>query len=444
MEDFITKPYLHFDYRVKYNSVKDYVENPQRIIKHGFFPFIHKQKTSVKYRVNDDGSKPLKIKPRQLYRSAHLDSCIYKYYAENLSLKYEHIVLQKEIDENIAAYRVEKGKSNIDYAAETIDFIKKKEDGCYIFLGDFEKFFDSLDHEYLKCKLKEVLRTDRMEEDWFKVFKSLTKFSWIEQTKLNDLFGTEKEQYVNCMKTYFTTWREFREFKSKGHIEQNENQYGIPQGTSISALLSNVYMIDFDSWLNKLILKYEGKYLRYADDFILILPFSTTSKEEFSNIVDKILQYVVDVTKLTIEKDKTESYVFKNDEIYKFLSEAEAYGNSDKAILDYLGFVFDGKNVKMRQKSISKFYRKADKAIRVAKKKTEERKSSYLIGKRHIYRYYFDLGETDGKSNKFGNFITYAKRSQRIFDQKSHLTENLMMEQIRNRRTKLLKKMYGK
>ena len=98
MEDFITKSYLHFDYRTRYNSVKDYVESPQRIIKHGFFPFIHKKKVLVKYKVNGAGERPVKIKPRELYRASHLDSCIYRYYADCLNKDYERVAEIRNID----------------------------------------------------------------------------------------------------------------------------------------------------------------------------------------------------------------------------------------------------------------------------------------------------------------------------------------------------------
>lgn len=442
MKDFITKSYLHFDYRTRYNSVKDYVEDPKRIVKHGFFPFIHKKKVLVKYKVNDAGSRPVKIKPRELYRASHLDSCIYRYYADCLNKDYEKVAGIRGIDDNVVAYRVGKGKSNIDYAAEAIDFIKRSNDGCYIFLGDFEKFFDTLDHEYLKCKLKEVLSMSTLDEDWFKIFKTITSFSWVEQKDLNDLFGSEKEQYKNGLKSYFDTWEEFRNFKAEGHVCKNTNSFGIPQGTPIIALLSNIYMIDFDDWLNKLSSKYGGKYLRYADDFILILPFSTTSKDIFLEIVREILQYASEVTKLKIERNKTQEYLFTNDSVYLFESNKYSTSSLVKSKLDYLGFVFDGSQVKMRQKSVSKFYRKADKAIRAAREKSRIKKSSYLIGKRHIYRYFFDVGVRDSKGSKFGNFISYARRCQKKFDQISPLTENLMMEQIKNRRKKLLKKMY--
>lgn len=440
MKDFITRSYLHFDYRIRYNSVRDYVEDPKRIVKHGFFPFIHKEKVLVKYNVNNVEGRPIKIKQRELYRVSHLDSCIYRYYTDCLNRDYERVAKKREIDDNVVAYRIGKGKSNIDYAAEVIDFIKKSNDGCYIFLGDFEKFFDNLDHGYLKCKLKEVLNISILSEDWFKIFKTITNFSWIEQKDLNCLFGSEKEQYKNGLKSYFNTLEEFRNFKAEGHVRKNTNSIGIPQGTPISALLSNIYMIDFDDWLNKLSSKYNGKYLRYADDFILIFPFGTTSKDIFLKIVDDILDYAYNVTKLKIEKNKTEKYIFENDTVYLFESNND--GTSSPVKLDYLGFVFDGIQVKMRQKSVSKFYRKADKAIRISREKSRIKKSDYLIGKRHIYRYFFDVGTRDNKGSKFGNFISYSRRCQKKFDRISPLTDNLMMEQIKNRDKKLLKKMY--
>ncbi|EON3044353.1 reverse transcriptase/maturase family protein [Enterococcus hirae] len=442
MNDFITRKYLHFDYRTKYSSVKTYVEDPKRIIRHSFLPFIHKDKVLIKYEENKNGERPVKIKPRELYRASHLDTCIYKYYTDILNEAYDCQLKINRIDDNVAAYRNGKGKSNIDYAAETINFIKQTKDGCYIFLGDFEKFFDTLNHEYLKFQLKRVLGKDRLSEDWYKIFKSITKFSWIEQKDLNELFGSEKVQYKNGMKTYFKNWKEFRNFKVNNHVNKNLKKYGIPQGTPISAVLSNVYMIDFDGWLNELSLKYEGKYLRYADDFILVFPFKTTDEDVYLRIINRILKYASDITKLKIEDNKTKKFVFKNDTIYLLDLDKQCSSQLIQSKLDYLGFVFDGTRVKMRQKSVSKFYRKADKTIRRAKNKSKVMNSKYLIGKRRIYRYFFDMGENDKLGSNFGNFISYAKRCQKKFDQISPCTENLMIDQIKNRRKKLLKKMY--
>ena len=43
---------------------------------------------------------------------------------------------------------------------------------------------------------------------------------------------------------------EFRKFKN-GHLKSNKNKsYGIPQGSPISSILSNIYMIEFDKEMN--------------------------------------------------------------------------------------------------------------------------------------------------------------------------------------------------
>ena len=55
-------------------------------------------------------------------------------------------------------------------------------------------------------------------------------------------------------------------------IVKNPNSYGIPQGSPISALLANVYMLDIDKKIYEIVTGHNGMYMRYSDDFIIILP----------------------------------------------------------------------------------------------------------------------------------------------------------------------------
>lgn len=106
------------------------------------------------------------------------------------------------------------------------------------------------------------------------------------------------------------------------------------------------------------------------------------------------------------------------------------------ASIDYLGFKFDGHNVKMREKSIYKFYRNARKLIFKSKKIQEKLGLSKIPNRHKIYALYTDFGY----SNKYpSNFISYAKRSQKIFDKVSPETNNLMLNQIKNRKKKIEK-----
>lgn len=114
--------------------------------------------------------------------------------------------------------------------------------------------------------------------------------------------------------------------------------------------------------------------------------------------------------------------------------------------LDYLGFVYDGNKVSIRQRSIEKFYRKMKKFIKksMQKKKTYNSKNRNTRMKKipHtdiIYGVFSDRGFKPVKGRKRTNFIEYVKRSQHKFDQISPDTENVMLEQIKNRKKKLEK-----
>lgn len=53
-------------------------------------------------------------------------------------------------------------------------------------------------------------------------------------------------------------------------IKTHQDSKGIPQGTPISALLSNIYMVDFDLKAKEIIDRLGGKYYRYCDDMLFI------------------------------------------------------------------------------------------------------------------------------------------------------------------------------
>lgn len=92
----------------------------------------------------------------------------------------------------------------------------------------------------------------------------------------------------------------------------------------------------------------------------------------------------------------------------------------------------------MRGKSVYKFYRKAYRLIDKAKAVKRRKKLTTIPYKRKLYSLYTDDG-THG--NGYGNFISYAKRAQRIFDKVSLLTGNRMENQLKNRKKKLIKRL---
>ena len=44
------RPYAHFDSRTNIANVRQYISNPQKVAKHGFYPFIHYEKNMDKFK----------------------------------------------------------------------------------------------------------------------------------------------------------------------------------------------------------------------------------------------------------------------------------------------------------------------------------------------------------------------------------------------------------
>ena len=82
------------------------------------------------------------------------------------------------------------------------------------------------------------------------------------------------------------------------------------------------------------------------------------------------------------------------------------------SFLDYLGFVFDGRLIRLREKSLFKYYSRAYKKAKNVRKQSI--KSGRKVGYKDLYRFYTHLGKEEGKY--FGNFITYALTAQEIME----------------------------
>lgn len=435
-EKYKTKRYTHFDYKVNIDRVKSYVTNPKRIAKHSFLPFIH-YTSSFEKNIGcanpEQNNRPIKPKKRDIMYAGHLDNFIYKYYAENLNRKYNSFTKKKKIDECSTAYRDNKnGQSNIEFAAEVINSIVKYKD-AYIMVGDFTKFFDKIDHRMLKNRLSEVLEITRLGDDWHNVYRSITKYGYYERKFLIEQLEIENK-YNKKNKSYFKSVKEFRKFQRLYPCMKNTEKYGIPQGTAISAVFANVYAIDFDLVMQQISEKYNGIYRRYSDDFVLVIPKRQNDKVFTFKYFKQLEMAVRDLAKnnnIKMQESKTELLEYRKEQMYNMK-------NQEKSRLDYLGFIFDGKTVRMRGKSPYKFYREAYKLIAWANKIKTEKNLDKLPYRKQIYGLYTDFGLDRGK---YGNFISYAKRAQESFDSLSPSTENLMMKQIKNRKKKIEKKL---
>jgi len=390
-----------------------------------------------------------KKKPREIFYSNHLDSHVYSYYGDILNHKLnDQYSLDTSLMESVIAYRSipfnkTRNKCNIDFAHEVFDYIKKSDaTELSAICLDVSKYFDSIDHKHLKKLWSNLLGRIDLPIDHYKVFKAITKFSYLE---ISDIIKLTPENGVNklsllkrkSLDSFFEDGKSFQEAViGKGLIRLNKNDFGIPQGSPISAVLSNLYLLEFDKLMVKLAKLYNGLYRRYSDDIVFIC------NPKFIEKINKtIIAYLTSELSLIIQDKKTQRVDFSRSSSQENWNttlnvEGEKYYGRP---LTYLGFDFDGKTIRIKQKSISGYYRKMKRLIRRAafyankanqrKKRDETNGGDPWIYKSRIYRLKSHLGAKKKKiENKvfWGNYLSYAYNASQI------MKEPKIKKQLRN------------
>lgn len=426
--------YLHFDTVLPHgNAAWRIVERFQQGDYRGFLPFLGFDLVTNRIRRVRPDIEPcpprstwaieLRPKKRQIKIASHADAAIYSYYGHILSIQYERELQRRGLSAVPTAFRkVGQGKCNIHHANEVFDFIESNRP-CIALGFDVEKFFDRLSHRKLFQCWAAIIGSDRLPLDHFRVYQSLTRFTWVSRKRVYQEFGISeknprKERSPNprlsiCSPT------EFREHvRNNGLLQPNTSRNmhghlcGIPQGSPMSAVLSNIYMLEVDTALTQWAAETGGLYRRYCDDIMLVVP--PTYADESIQYVETLLQE----HDLAINSDKTERVEFSSVP----LSTATSGGG-----LPYLGFVYDGSKVYLRQSSLDRYYGKMRRGVRFAAlcwAKAARNSPEIPLKSRKILLKYSHLARTQrgGRriKKKLGkeryqrnrtNFVTYALRA---------------------------------
>lgn len=415
------KTYAHFDKRVAVSDVLDKIMNAEWIEKHGFYPFIHFTHEITKYSSNDGK----KNKKREICYSSHIDRCIFQYYSYLLNEKYNLRVEKDGLNLVAVAYRNNLGLNNIHFAKIAFDYIKLF-GTCYIMIGDYTNFFDNLNHQYLKRRLCDLLEVDVLPSDYYAVFKNVTKYSFWELTdllKINNLSEAKSEIKKLNSKDTVITLEQLKNLK-KRYLKKNKDQRGIPQGSAISAVLANIYMLDADKKINSYVEDNNGLYMRYSDDFIIILPCSEISFKSHYNWIKNAISLIPDVE---LSPEKTKIFKYEDRVVSSCNNTFEPQIMNGSNMINFLGFSFDGQEVIIRDKTVSKYY------YRMYHKAKTIRDNSFISPKgnhiscRNLYKLYSKKGAHCEK----GNFLTYVERANDIFDKKEPIersTKNHMQK----------------
>ena len=269
--------------------------------------------------------------------------------------------------------------------------------------------------------------TNCLPNDYYSVFKNVTKYSYVELTdllKLNQLEDTPTGRYHLNNKAKVLDTDKFRENKEK-LVRKNHNNYGIPQGSPISALFANIYMLDYDKRIHKLVLQYNGFYMRYSDDFIIVIP--NVSENKMITIYSKIKCILNSIPNLKLQPEKTQFYSFADNSLENCGNKFDVKIDCSNRFVNFLGFTFDGKQIFIRDKTISKYYYRMYRKARTIVKSQGYSKYGNKISNKMIYKRYSIKGAYD----KPGNFITYVNRAQRMFNNQKSIngkTKNHMQK----------------
>lgn len=421
--------YLHFDRRFlllnrngnpnlkRISWLKRYFENAgPNIAKHAFHPFIKSDIITPRVKhLKDDKSKKKKPvldkKVRPIAYASHFDSIVYSWYAHLLTDSYQSQLSHWKIDDCVLAYLSRDKQSNIDYANEVFGCISQKiqdEGSCVSLAYDLSSYFDNLDHDILKRQWCRVLNKSTLSKDHFKVFRTLTNYHFIQKSYLDIRFPIplDKSHRIDRI----CEPHQFRQMIVDGQaIEKNSfvnpistskrhgKICGIPQGSPISACLSNIYLLDFDCLINAFARKKQAIYRRYCDDLLLVC------SEKDAEFFDFLIKRSIVRSEVLLNEKKTEKVFFRKYGVTIKPSNAEG----KRKHLQYLGFEYDGQNAYIRSSSMSRYHR------RLSSKTFQTIEDAYCpefghgerIHRKKLYQKFTHLGKQ--------NFVRYGLKAKK-------------------------------
>lgn len=405
---FRKRRYPHFDRPLTIEQATALVAKPESVAKHAFLPFLRFKLVQLRYKRKE---KKVVTKERPVAFASHADSHIFAYYSHLLNEKYEQELVRLGITDSVLAYRrFRPPKCNIHFANEVFAEIELR-GNCEVQAFDVESFFDSIPHEVLKRLWERVLGVASLPEDHYRVYKAVTKYSTVERDAVFAEFGIGKRRQKR-FRGPICTPLEFRDrVRGKKLIARNPfGDKGVPQGSPISAVLSNIVMLDLDCAMTTACAAVGGFYRRYSDDILIVGPkgmgagLKATLEGELTRL------------RLSLNHTKTKETVFGR--------RGDGFLDSS-APLQYLGFSFDGQRVLVRPQTIAKYIQRMKRGVRSARraaKAAKRRGGSGVIRRRELFARYSHLGPTKAMKLKRrpnepkGNFWTYAMRAGEIMD----------------------------
>lgn len=318
--------------------------------------------------------------------------------------------------------------------------------------GDFESFFDNLNHVHLMTSLRSLFPSGRLPDDHYQVIKNILRYScW----PIADLAARHqlpwpaidptREKMISdaAIELRFKSIRELNKLDvilpkseflaNKSNIitrpwVRDGSALGIPQGLAASGVLANIYMADIDMKVRLALERVGGLYLRYCDDFIIAVPESG-----FDALVEAI-NLMADVDSVKLQPEKTKVFRVDGGGVAQLdfesvcAGEVFSYSGAHPAQkVSFLGFDFDGRIVRLRQPTVGRYNKRLrEAATAIARSNQGEGRRASKKRVSALYQHYSPLGikgrrlcpsgDADTSAfSRYGNFLSYVARAQKAF-----------------------------
>lgn len=435
------KKYPHFDSWITAKEAVSLATDPVRVASHAFYPFIRYVQGWTRFA--DKGRRGSR-KDRPIRYAARGDAYIFAYYRHLLTTPYEQALKDYGLQDSVLAYRRIPdpsglgGKCNIHFARDVFLKIKELGDCCVVAL-DISSFFEHLDHKNLYALWARMIGKQKLPADHVRVFLAITKYSYVDKQKVYERLGhfgpkrkTRSGLVISGYLTPFSkmpkqlcTGKIFRQKIAGGDgrkslIKKNFKPYGIPQGSPISDLLANLYLLDFDRCVTGWAKTMGGAYYRYSDDILFVVPGNRSTGLDLMPKVQNLIKTFG--PKLEIKDSKSSVFELRN------LGDRQScelvQGTQGKNGLEYLGFRFDGRYAYLRDSTLSNLYRKITRNARREANALARRYPSKDASQLTAIFDFDSLIKRFGRVEDFGEahadyknwtFWTYARRAAAVF-----------------------------
>lgn len=409
--------YPHFDRSLADQTANALATSPSSVVSHSFHPFLAFKIARRRYKKQEDGGRLISNKPREVAAASHADAAILSYYTWLLKPAYEDAVAEARIGDSVIAYRkFIPAKCNIHFAMEAFQEIERRGQ-CQALALDIEGFFDNIPHEPLKKAWANLLKESRLPNDHYAVFKAITKWAKVDRDLVYEALGIgrNKQGRLSSQEPLCSA-AEFRKaIRGGGLVKQGwkgsgSDCRGIPQGSPISALLSNVSMLEFDKTVHAACTQLDIYYRRYSDDILII------GRKDAVQRVRSCMEHELQALGMSFNDGKALVADFDRDGAGEL--------KSNRAF-QYLGFTFDGQRVLIRPETLAKFAQRMKRGVESARRAARSagrRGQSARIRRQELYARFGHVGPThamrrrEATSRLKTNFYTYAIKSGHVMD----------------------------